>query len=178
MGFMIHVGTDTLELHDFTEGDIENIVMKFDGKNLNFSLNDAQFLSIERWNDTNFHIETLKTIDESGNEESSYDLSGYTFAADSDVRLADIVQGGDTGGNTEVNEITITGDETALQLTAGNDKATGDDRNNEFKLSQGDTAGDDTLIGGGGDDTYTLAVNQIGTLTITDSWWSPMMSCI
>ena len=38
-------GNDTLELHGFTEGDLENIVIKFDGTNLNFSLNDEQFLS-------------------------------------------------------------------------------------------------------------------------------------
>ena len=99
-------------------------------------------------------------MDESGNEETSYDLSGYTFAADSDVRLADIKLGGDTGGNTggntEVNEITITDTDPAdIQLTAGNDKATGDARPNEFKLSSGDTAGDDTLYGGLGTMTPT-----------------------
>ena len=48
MRLLITDGNDTLELHGFTEGDLENIVIKYDGRNLNFSLNDAQFLSIER----------------------------------------------------------------------------------------------------------------------------------
>ena len=116
------------------------------------------------WNETNRHIETLKTIDESGNEETFYDLSGYTFAENADVRIADLTP------IASINAIAITDtDPRTLQLTEGNDKATGDDRNNEFELSPGDTAGDDTLIGGKGDDTYTLAVNQTGTLTVTDS---------
>ena len=34
-------GNDTLELHGFTQGDLENIVIKLDGTKLNFSLNNA-----------------------------------------------------------------------------------------------------------------------------------------
>ena len=160
-------GNDTLELHGFTEGDLENIVIKYDGTNLNFFLNDEGFLSIQPpnydiyigRNETNYRIETLKTIDESGNEEF-YDLSGDTFEENTEARIVEL---------TPIVNITITGDGLALQLTAVNDKATGDNRNNEFLLSQGDSAGSDTLIGGAGNDKYTLAVNQTGTLTITDS---------
>ena len=118
---------------------------------------------IQLWNETNRHIETLKIMDESGNE-AFYDLSGYTFVADTDVRIADLTL------IASINAIAITDtDPPDIQLTEGNDKATGDDRDNEFELSSGVIAGDDTLIGGKGDDTYTLAVNQTGTLTITDS---------
>ena len=156
-------GDDTLELHDFTAAEVENIVIKYDGTNLNFSLNDVRFLSIRNWNETNSHIETLKFIDESGNE-TPYELSGYTFVVDTDVRIADLTP------IVNINEITITDtDSPDIQLTEGNDKATGDNRDNHFLLSSGDTAGDDTLIGGAGNDEYTLAVNQTGTIRITDS---------
>ena len=163
-GIYDYSGNETLELHGFTADDLAVITIKLEGENLTFSLNDEWFLSIQSWNDTNYHIETLKIMDESGNEETSYNLSGYTFVADTDVRITDLTP------IASINAITITDtDPRTLQLTEGNDKATGDDRNNEFELSPGDTAGDDTLIGGKGDDTYTLAVNQTGTLTVTDS---------
>ena len=82
-------GNDTLELHGFTADDLAAITIKLEGRNLTFSLNDEQFLTIESWNVPDFRIETLKTMDESGNE-GSYNLSGYTFAENADVRITDL----------------------------------------------------------------------------------------
>ena len=84
-------GNDTLELHGFTAAEVGNIVIEYDGINLNFSLNDAQFLYIRVWYLARYQIETLKVIDENGNA-TSYNLSGYTFVADTDVRITELTK--------------------------------------------------------------------------------------
>ena len=121
--------------------------------NLEISYDGELRVTITDWSDFLSRIEMLEIGDE------TYNLASYTNEADL-TKLGKVITKPNAAGTfagTESDDV--------LEGGAGDDRLEGGAGND--KLDGG--AGNDVLIGGDGDDTYTFAVNETGTLTITDS---------